>query len=56
MQNNKRSIGKLRTAVRTKPKSPNLIGRLMLQRTTMHELARQFREGNGEELECNIAG
>lgn len=56
MQNNKRSIGKLRRATRTKPKSPNLTGRLSLQRTTMAELARQFRETREDHIECNIAG
>jgi hypothetical protein len=56
MQNHKRSIGKLRTAVRTKPKSPNLTGKLSLQRSTMTELARQFRETREDQIECNIAG
>lgn len=54
--NNKRSIGKLRPTTRTKPKSPNLNGKLSLQRTTMTELVREFRESGADEVDCNIAG
>ena len=53
---NKRSIGKLRPANRTKEKSPNLTGKLALQRTTLNELAMQMREQGGIEITCNVAG
>jgi hypothetical protein len=53
---NKRSIGKLRPANRTKEKSPNLIGKLALQRTTLNEIAMQMREDGGTETTCNVAG
>lgn len=53
---NKRSIGKLRPTTRTKPKSPNLTGKPCLQRTTMTELVREFRESGSEQVDCNIAG
>jgi len=53
---NKRSIGKLRPANRTKERSPNLTGKLALQRTTVNELATQIREDGGTEIICNVAG
>ena len=53
---NKRSIGKLRPANRTKERSPNLTGKLALQRATLNELAIQMREDGGTEITCNVAG
>ena len=53
---NKRSIGKLRPATRSKEKSPNLIGKLALQRITLNEIVTQMREDGGSEITCNIAG
>jgi hypothetical protein len=53
---NKRSIGKLRPANRTKERSPNLTGKLALQRSTLNELAVQMREDGGTEITCNVAG
>jgi len=53
---NKHSIGKLRPATRTKEKSPNLTGKLALQRTTLNELVSQMREGGDTEITCSIAG
>jgi hypothetical protein len=52
----KRSIGKLHRNQKTKEKSPDLAGRLALQRHTFDELARQFADQGGDELVCNIAG
>jgi hypothetical protein len=52
----KRSIGKLRSATRTKEKSPNLTGKLALQRTTLNELVSQLRGHGGSEITCNVAG
>jgi hypothetical protein len=52
----KRSIGKLRSATRTTEKSPNLTGKLALQRTTLNELVSQMRESGETEITCNIAG
>jgi hypothetical protein len=53
---NKRSIGKLRPANRAKEKSPNLTGKLALQRSTLNELVTQLREDGGTEITCNVAG
>jgi hypothetical protein len=53
---NRHSIGKLRHANRTKEKSPNLTGKLALQKTTLNELVSQMREDGGVEITCNIAG
>lgn len=53
---NKRSIGKLRPTTRTKPKSPNLTGKLCLQRKTMTEFAQEFRKSGSDQIDCNIAG
>jgi hypothetical protein len=54
-QSVKRSIGKLRPAIRRKPKSPHLVGKLSLQRATFQAFAKEFQETNGDEIFCNIA-
>jgi hypothetical protein len=52
----KRSLGKLRRNVKTKDRSPDLIGQLRLQRHLFKELARQFAEQEeSDELIINIA-
>ncbi len=53
---NKRSLGKLRTAEKTKEKSPDITGTLRLQRHTVTEILKQFEVSNFDEVECNIAG
>jgi hypothetical protein len=52
----KRSLGALRKARKTKPKSPDLIGQMRLQRHTAAAIFKQFSDDNAEEVTCNIAG
>ena len=52
----KRSLGALRKAIKTKPKSPDLTGQMRLQRHTAAAIVKQFSEGSGDEVVCNIAG
>jgi hypothetical protein len=52
----KRSIGKLRPTVRTKPKSPDFTGKLALQESTLAALWQQMQSTSGDEILCNIAG
>lgn len=52
----KRSLGALRKANKTKPKSPDLIGQMRLQRHTAKAIVKQFNDdGGGDEVVCNIA-
>lgn len=52
----KRSLGALRKANKTKPKSPDLTGQLKLQRHTAAAIVEQFSSNHFEEVVCNIAG
>ena len=53
----KRSFGKLRpVANRTNSKSPTLIGKLTMQQSTLDQLAKEMRQSNRTEIECNVAG
>jgi hypothetical protein len=52
----KRSIGKLKKADKTKPRSPDLIGQLRLQRHTLKILSGQFEETGTDEIVCCLAG
>jgi hypothetical protein len=52
----KRSLGTLRKAEKTKPRSPDLVGQSRLQRHTMATIAKQFKETEDEEIACCIAG
>ena len=52
----KRSLGALRKASKTKPKSPDLIGQMRLQRHTAAAIVKQLSENSGDEVVCNIAG
>jgi hypothetical protein len=52
----KRSLGALRKANKTKPKSPDLTGQMKLQRHTAAAIVEQFSQGDIEEVVCNIAG
>lgn len=53
---NRRSLGELRKANKTKPRSPDVTGKLRLQRHTLQAIVRDFKEADGEEVVCNIAG
>jgi hypothetical protein len=52
----KRSLGALRKASKTKPKSPDLTGQLKLQRHTAATILEQISHDRVEEVVCNIAG
>lgn len=52
----KRSLGALRKANKTKPKSPDLTGQLKLQRHTAAAIVEQFNHDHVREVVCNIAG
>ena len=52
----KRSLGALRKANKTKPKSPDLTGQMKLQRHTAAAIVDQFGHDDIEEVVCNIAG
>ena len=51
-----RSLGKLRKAQNTKPRSPDMTGTLRLQRHTAASILTTFEEAACEEIICNIAG
>src|SRR6516165_999848 len=52
----KRSLGSLRKATKTKPRSPDLTGQMKLQRHTAAAILEQFGHEGIEEVVCNIAG
>jgi hypothetical protein len=52
----RRSLGALRKANKTKPKSPDLTGQMKLQRHTAAAIVEQFSGEQVEEVVCNIAG
>jgi lambda repressor-like predicted transcriptional regulator len=53
---NKLSVGTLRnTQKKTRPRSPDLIGNLHLQRHTFEAIAKEFKMNAREEVICNIA-
>ena len=52
----KRSLGALRKANKTKPRSPDLTGQMKLQRHTAAAIVEQFSHDDIEEVVCNIAG
>jgi hypothetical protein len=52
----KRSLGALRKAHKSKPKSPDLTGQLKLQRHTAAFIVEQFSSDQAQEVVCNIAG
>ena len=52
----KRSLGALRKANKTKPRSPDLTGQMKLQRHTAAAIVDQFSHDGIDEVACNIAG
>jgi hypothetical protein len=52
----RKSLGQLRKANKTKPRSPDVIGKLRLQRHTLQAIVGDFKDSGGEEVICNIAG
>ena len=54
---NKLSIGKLRPAKeQTKPRSPNMLGAITLQRATLEAVLKQMDDADDDEVTCNLAG
>ena len=54
---NKLSIGKLRLAKeQTKPRSPNMLRAIALQRATLEALLKQMDDADDDEVTCNLAG
>jgi hypothetical protein len=51
----KRSLGKLRVAPKTKPRSPDMTGTLCLQRHTAALILKTFEDTDDDEVVCNIA-
>ncbi len=51
----KLSVGTLRNTQKTKPRSPDLIGNLHLQRHTFEAIAKEFQVPDREEIVCNLA-
>lgn len=52
----KRSLGALRKANKTKPKSPDMTGQIKLQRHTIAAIVRQFEQTESDEIIANLAG
>ncbi len=52
----KKSLGMLRKANKTKPRSPDVTGKLCFQRHTLEAIVKDLVENGGEEVICNIAG
>jgi hypothetical protein len=52
----KRSLGSLRKARKTKERSPDLLGQLRLQRHTFLAIEKEFQKTDGDEVICNLAG
>jgi len=52
----KRSIGKLRKADKIKPRSPDMVGQLHLQRHFIETVAKQSEEAELDEIVCCLAG
>jgi hypothetical protein len=52
----KRSLGALRKATKTKPRSPDLTGQIKLQRHTIQTIARQIEGTESDEIIANLAG
>jgi hypothetical protein len=52
----KKSLGMLRKANKTKPRSPNVTGKLTLQRHTLRAIVKDLEQNGGDEVICNIAG
>lgn len=50
-----KSLGTLRKAKKTKPRSPDLTGQITVQRDTFEGICRDFKKGNGKSALCNIA-
>jgi hypothetical protein len=52
----RRSLGALRKAVKTKPRSPDTQGAMKIQRHTIETLIKQLDDADADEITANIAG
>jgi hypothetical protein len=52
----KRSLGALRKANKSKPKSPDMTGTIKLQRHTIEIIVKQFERTESDEVVANLAG
>ena len=52
----RRSLGALRKAPKTKPKSPDTQGSMKVQRHTIETIMRQLDDADADEVVANIAG
>ena len=52
----RKSLGGLRKAPKTKPKSPDLQGKMKAQRHTIETLLKQLDEADADEIVANLAG
>jgi hypothetical protein len=52
----KLTLGFLRKAQKTKPRSPDFTGTIKLQRHTLETIVKQFQEIDADEMECCLAG
>jgi hypothetical protein len=52
----KLSLGDLRMVPKTKEKSPDLKGRISIQRDLLETLVRQMEDDDADEISCNLAG
>jgi hypothetical protein len=53
--NNKKSLGKLRKATKTKPLSPDLVGKIHVQSEHIAAIMNHLNEKGSDEVVCNIA-
>ena len=51
-----RSLGDLRENQKTKPNSPDLVGRITLKLHTISWIIEQMEQSNTDEVTCNLAG
>jgi hypothetical protein len=52
----KRSLGALRKANKSKPKSPDVQGTMKAQKHTIAALVKQLTDTQADEITCNLAG
>jgi len=52
----RKSLGHLRMAEKTKPRSPDLKGRLPIHRDTLKAIDDEMTANNLDEIDCSIAG
>lgn len=56
LQKPRKSIGCLKKQKKTKPRSPDCVGKIMIQRQTWEIISRQFDASNDEQITACLAG